>query len=113
MAENWIQGMNRLTGPAPCQCSITGSHQSDNPHCSRNAKAGPWSVVALLRKPGEPRASYAVRRVVWTACEPTSEYLPRNFGPDDYKDACAEAQRLNGAAGVRATVEASDRKAAK
>lgn len=36
MAENWIQSMNRLTGPAPCQCSITGPHQPDNPYCSRN-----------------------------------------------------------------------------
>jgi hypothetical protein len=36
VAENWIQSMNRLTGPAPCQCSITGPHQPGNPYCSRN-----------------------------------------------------------------------------
>lgn len=36
---NWIQEMNRCTGPAPCHCSISGPHQSDNPRCPRNAKA--------------------------------------------------------------------------
>lgn len=41
MAESFyqssVQRMNRLTGPAPCQCPITGPHQPSNPYCSRNA----------------------------------------------------------------------------
>jgi len=57
--------------------------------------AGPWSVVALLREPGEPRARYSIQRTVWADGKPTSEYLPETFGPDAYGTACAHAQRLN------------------
>jgi hypothetical protein len=57
----------------------------------------PWGVVAMLRKPGEPRASYAIRRTVWTDGKPASEYLGRTYEPDDYAVACTEAKRLNGA----------------
>jgi hypothetical protein len=39
MSENWIQGVNRCTGPSLCTCSITGPHQPDNPRCYRNIEA--------------------------------------------------------------------------
>jgi hypothetical protein len=61
MAENWIQEMNRLTGPAPCQCSIVGPHQPDNPHCPRNRstvhKSEPFTP---LNGAGEPAATHFV-----------------------------------------------------
>lgn len=39
MAENWVQSMNRCTGPVSCQCSIAGPHQPDNERCPRNVLA--------------------------------------------------------------------------
>lgn len=66
----------------------------------------PWTVVALLRKPGEPRSRYIIRRVVWTADnKPQTEWLHddgelRLFGPDDYEQARAVAKELNDAHGV-------------
>jgi hypothetical protein len=47
VAENWIQSMNRCTGPEPCQCPITGPHQADNQRCPRNVLA---AVLASRRK---------------------------------------------------------------
>ena len=38
MAENWIQGMNRLTGPSLCTCPM-GPHRPDNLACPRNTEA--------------------------------------------------------------------------
>jgi hypothetical protein len=73
---------------------------------------GKWGVVSLLRKPGESRANYMVRRVVWTPAGPISEYLrtedgsaERTFGPDSYADACAVVNQLNGTHGVRESDE--------
>jgi hypothetical protein len=49
MADNWIQGMNRCTGPSPCHCSITGPHQPDNALCPRNNASGVTSEYDFSR----------------------------------------------------------------
>lgn len=83
MAENWIQGMNRLTGPAPCQCSITGPHHPDNPHCPRNAEA----------KREERRAAFDAKvRAHGYVDRVTGEriYAPYQIGHRDARHAAAE-----------------------
>jgi hypothetical protein len=61
VAESWIQGMNRCTGPAVCYCSIVTGHQADNERCPRNAgtihKSEPFT---LLNGAGETRATHFV-----------------------------------------------------
>jgi hypothetical protein len=45
---NWIQHMNRCTGPAPCTCPITQVHQPANALCPRNAERK--AKLAQLRR---------------------------------------------------------------
>jgi hypothetical protein len=60
MAENWIQSMNRCTGPAPCQCSITGPHQPNNPYCPRNSVVHKNESFTLMNGAGEAAATHFV-----------------------------------------------------
>lgn len=69
---NWIADMNRCTGPAPCQCSITGPHQPTNPHCSRNrASVHKSESFTPLNGAGEPAATHFVN------AGGEAEFLPR------------------------------------
>lgn len=61
---------------------------------SAEQKPGPWEVVSLLRKPGEPKARCVVRRVVWESGAPQSEYMR---GPDGIEMTWASAEEARAA----------------
>lgn len=63
---------------------------------TQRREVGPWMTVSLLRKPGEPKARIAVRRLVWRGRELFSEYMPDSFAT--LEEAHAAIERSNGVA---------------